>query len=348
LTHMRVPNDELLAHTVADIDVILGGHDHHYEVKPVGPHGIYVLKSGTDFRDITVLQLEFLSEPGADGKSFRVGTTEHAEIVSSIAEDPDVKVFVDECVSKVGAAMDKVIGETAEDLDCRFTSIRTMETNVGNFVTDIMRKALNADIALLNSGTLRADAIFERGVLKMRDLVNLLPMLDELCLLQLSGEQLLAVLENSVSQYPRLEGRFAQVSGVTFSFDAAQPAGKRLLRDTVKVGEGAIDASRKYKLCTKDYLRQGKDGYDAFREAMCIADGEQAGILPSIVRDYFQHLSTLNGEGEAAPKSTTEWAGRALAEGTLARVGDGPEPMRRFAIRPKVEGRIVCLNPVAA
>lgn len=52
-----------------------------------------------------------------------------------------VKVFVDECVSKVGAAMDKVIGETAEDLDCRFTSIRTMETNVGNFVTDIMRKA---------------------------------------------------------------------------------------------------------------------------------------------------------------------------------------------------------------
>lgn len=69
-------------------------------------------------------------------------------------------------------------------------------------------------------------------------------MLDELCLLQLSGEQLLAVLENSVSQYPRLEGRFAQVSGVTFSFDAAQPAGKRLLRDTVKAHTGGGAAPR--------------------------------------------------------------------------------------------------------
>merc|ERR1711963_1068566 len=45
LTHMRAPNDELLAHEVPEVDLILGGHDHHYEVKPVGPHGTYVLKS---------------------------------------------------------------------------------------------------------------------------------------------------------------------------------------------------------------------------------------------------------------------------------------------------------------
>eukprot|EP00429_Kryptoperidinium_foliaceum_P067148 CAMPEP_0176053898 /NCGR_PEP_ID=MMETSP0120_2-20121206/26813_1 /TAXON_ID=160619 /ORGANISM="Kryptoperidinium foliaceum, Strain CCMP 1326" /LENGTH=1339 /DNA_ID=CAMNT_0017387359 /DNA_START=54 /DNA_END=4073 /DNA_ORIENTATION=- len=345
LTHMRVPNDELLAHTVSGIDVILGGHDHHYDVKPVGPHGTYVLKSGTDFRDITVLQLEFLAEPGEDGKNIRVVSTDHVEIVSSIEEDPEVKEFVDDCVAKVGAAMDKIIGETAEDLDCRFSEIRTRETNVGNFVTDVMRKSLSADVAVLNSGTLRADAIFEKGKLKMKDLVNLVPMLDELCLLQLSGEQIMSVLENSVSQYPRLEGRFAQVSGVTFSFDAARQPGSRVLRETVKIGDSELDAERSYKLCTKDYLRQGKDGYDVFKDAMCLADGEQAGILPSILRDYFQHVSTLNGESDAAPKSSTEWASKALAEGALTKVGDGPETLQRFAIQPKVEGRIVCLNP---
>lgn len=32
LTHMRVPNDKRLAEEVAEIDLILGGHDHHYEV----------------------------------------------------------------------------------------------------------------------------------------------------------------------------------------------------------------------------------------------------------------------------------------------------------------------------
>ncbi len=36
LTHMRVPNDLRLAENVPEIDLILGGHDHHYEVKEVG------------------------------------------------------------------------------------------------------------------------------------------------------------------------------------------------------------------------------------------------------------------------------------------------------------------------
>ena len=35
LTHMRVPNDMRLLESDADIDLILGGHDHHYEVKKV-------------------------------------------------------------------------------------------------------------------------------------------------------------------------------------------------------------------------------------------------------------------------------------------------------------------------
>jgi hypothetical protein len=30
LTHMRAPNDERLARSVAEIDVVLGGHDHDY------------------------------------------------------------------------------------------------------------------------------------------------------------------------------------------------------------------------------------------------------------------------------------------------------------------------------
>jgi 5'-nucleotidase len=35
LTHMRNPNDVKLAENVDEIDLILGGHDHIYEVKQV-------------------------------------------------------------------------------------------------------------------------------------------------------------------------------------------------------------------------------------------------------------------------------------------------------------------------
>jgi len=315
LTHMRVPNDEKLACEVPEIDVILGGHDHHYDVKPVGPHGTWVLKSGTDFRDITVLQLQFTDTPGA--KPFVVAKAEHVEIGEGIAEDADVKPFVEECIEKVGAAMDNCVGKTDVDLDSRFACIRTKETNIGNFVADVMRKKLKTDLAFINSGTLRADSIIAAGILRMRDLVNLLPMLDEMCVLELSGLQVMKVLENSVSQYPRLEGRFVQVSGIKFTFDAAKPAGERIVVDSVLIDGKALEKEKKYTVATKDYLRSGKDGYDVFKEVVCLADGEQTGVLPNAVRE---HLEAVSGP----IKDDTAAAG----------------------IKPEVEGRIVCLNPV--
>ena len=90
--------------------------------------------------------------------------------------------------------------------------IRTQETNSGNFVVDCLRAHHNSDICLLNSGSLRADKLFVSGTFKQRDLRALLPMLDELCILEMTGEQVYDALENSVSMYPKLEGRFAQVS----------------------------------------------------------------------------------------------------------------------------------------
>lgn len=65
---------------------------------------------------------------------------------------------------------------------------------------DVMRAYHNCDIALLNSGTLRADALMQPGSFKQKDLCAICPMLDELCLLEMTGEQLLRALENGVSQ----------------------------------------------------------------------------------------------------------------------------------------------------
>ena len=60
------------------------------------------------------------------------------------------------------------MGETLVALDGRFATVRTRETNLGNWVADVWREAAHADIALLNSGTLRADAIFQPGMLTLK------------------------------------------------------------------------------------------------------------------------------------------------------------------------------------
>lgn len=79
-------------------------------------------------------------------------------------------------------------------------------------------------------------------------------------------------------------------------------------------------------------------------DGICLADGEQAGILPSIVRDCFASLELLNGESESAKRSSTFQATRMMEQLKLEKVGDGPDMLKRYAINPSVEGRIVCLN----
>lgn len=340
MSHMRMPNDYLLAAEVGEVDIVLGGHDHHYEVTPVEPHGTCVLNSGTDFRDLTALRVRFdASLP----RGFELLGTEHVQIDSGIAEDPAMKALVDDCQQRVGAAMDEVIGHSDVDLDCRFSSIRTMETNIGNLVTDIMRLGMKTDVAFINSGTLRADSIIEAGALKVRDLLGILPMLDELCILEMTGEKLMQVLQNGVSQYPRLEGRFLQVSGVSFDFNPTAAGCERLVDESIKVGGQILDKERLYRITTLNYLRQGKDGFDALKSATCLADGEQAGILPTLVREHLMSIEVLNGNSTAGGEYRTKRAANALTASWISERNDGSSPLTQYAICPKVDGRITCL-----
>jgi hypothetical protein len=55
----------------------------------------------------------------------------------------------------MGERMEEVMGSSATDLDGRFEAVRTRESNLGNLVCDVFRMATDAEVALLNSGSLR-------------------------------------------------------------------------------------------------------------------------------------------------------------------------------------------------
>ena len=55
-------------------------------------------------------------------------------------------------------------------------------------MTDIMLSVLEADVALLNSGTFRSDRIHPAGEFKKRDLLTLLPLIDPLMVLEVTGQ----------------------------------------------------------------------------------------------------------------------------------------------------------------
>eukprot|EP01062_Namystynia_karyoxenos_P018931 TRINITY_DN17074_c0_g1_i1.p1 TRINITY_DN17074_c0_g1~~TRINITY_DN17074_c0_g1_i1.p1 ORF type:complete len:634 (+),score=185.96 TRINITY_DN17074_c0_g1_i1:84-1904(+) len=343
LTHMRVPNDHRLAEECGDIlDLILGGHDHHYDVRQVGRHGTWVLKSGTDFRELTQLQLEF-----GDGPRPRVTNVHRVAITADMREDPECAALVQEYRLLVGEKMDQVLGETLTPLEVRFPMIRTRETNIANFVADIMRKAAGTDVALLNSGTLRSARVVPAGPIRMKDLTELLPMVDELCVLRMTGEQLLRALENGVSQYPRHEGRFPCVSGVRFAFDAQRPPGSRVVPGSISVGGNPFRPDAHYRLVTKEYIGLlGKDGFDVFLD--CQRVEVSLPHLSALLRDEFTDLAVLAG-ATAKRRRVSLWR-----SGPGAGTPQQPPVMPGIhhadaaplaQINPQVDGRIECINP---
>ena len=124
----------------------------------------------------------------------------------------------------------------------------------------------------------------------------ILPMMDPLVLLDVTGDQLCQALENGVSQWPKLEGRFPQVSGITFAFDPSKPPGSRVDPKYVKIGDEYIDKHQHYKLVTKAYLALGKDGYDALALAPVLVDEECAPNLTSAVQNHFQAIQMRKGK----------------------------------------------------
>lgn len=302
LTHCRTPNDIRLADSVPEIDLILGGHDHDYEI--IKRPNCYIVKSGTDFREFSEIKLKIntqyleckrlnnFSEINTNLKP--IVDTEIKRIdCSSYPPDENLNQKLEKFVTTIDEKMGQVLGQFNCELDGRFSSIRKYETNLGNFVTDIMLASTHADLAILNSGTLRSDRIHPKGDFTMRDLFNILGYIDPIAVLQASGQHIWRALENGVSQWPKLEGRFPQVSGCTFLFDPNKPPMYRIDPKDITIGDEPLVLDKHYKLTTKAYLASGKDGYDVLKECKVLVPGDESPDLTTSILNHFEAINIV-------------------------------------------------------
>jgi len=331
LTHAREPSDLKLAEKTAAglIDLILGGHDHFY-----GHHfknGTHILRSGTDFKQLSYI--EGRRKPKTcSGWDFDII---RRDITRAIPEDEATIKLVDRLTSSLKTKLEKPIGYTAVPLDGRFTTVRTRESNLGNFVCDLIRHFYDADCALMAAGTIRGDQIYPPGVLLLKDILNCFPFEDPVVVLRLKGKAILEALENSVCLVPALEGRYPQVSNIQFKYNPALLSGSRVL--WAIVNNEPLNLDRDYTLATRGYMGRGKDGYDSLlvRSEGGVAEeivSEENGILISMVlRQYFMSLKVLGKWARWSPSLHRHWGGvndKLHAGGKVKRPGS-PENTRR-------------------
>jgi 5'-nucleotidase/UDP-sugar diphosphatase len=190
------------------------------------------------------------------------------------------------------ATLNVEIGTTGAAIDSRRNVVRAEEATMGNLIADAMRAATGADIALMNGGGIRGDRTYEAGVkLTRRDILTELPFGNVTVVTELPGTQVLAALENAVSQVEKGSGRFAQVSGLTFAYDAAAEPGSRV--SEVMVAGAALDPDKTYSVAVNDYILGGGDGYSSLGGGKIITGTGGGQLVANDVMAYVEKLGTI-------------------------------------------------------
>lgn len=279
-----------LTRTVKDVDLVLGGHDHLARTVYDGRDITASAGSQGEFIAKTTVTLDRIEKRG----KLRLVWSPTFDLIATAPATPDPKVQaqVDEYTAALDRELGQVIGSTSVEMDTRRASIRSMETAFGNLVAEASRAATGADVGFANGGGIRGDTVYPAGTeLTRKTVLTELPFGNSTVKLELSGAQLREALEHGVSGIEDGQGRFPQVSGLTFSFDGSKPVGSRVTE--VTVGGKPLDDGATYTLATNDYVGGGGDGYGVFRKAKVLIDGDAGGLLASQVIRYIEEKGTV-------------------------------------------------------
>ncbi|MGC8905149.1 bifunctional metallophosphatase/5'-nucleotidase [Thermus sp.] len=283
LSHLGYAEDLKLARRLVGAQVIVGGHSHtllgsfpHKELAPAGPYPTVV--KNPEGKDVLVVQawewgkVVGLLEVTFGAKGELLAYKGEALLMTPEAapEDFFAKEALLAYAQPVMALMSQVIAEAKVDLVGERAVVRRRESNLGNLIADGMlwkTKSAGTQIALQNGGGIRAS--IPKGPITVGKVYEVLPFGNTLVVMDLKGKEVLAALENGVSQWESSAGRFLQVSGLRYAFDLARPAGSRVVRVEVRTEKGYVplDLEATYRVVVNNFIANGGDGFAVLKEA---------------------------------------------------------------------------------
>jgi len=292
LTHLGISEgskytSKMLAEEVPGIDLIVDGHSHN------------VLKDGMMVNDTMIVMAgEYSKYLGYVDLTIDNGSVSNinAELIpredtADVKKDYIISTVVDRINKANKAITSQVVGRTTVELNGERGNVRTGETNLGNLITDAMRKKLDTDAAITNGGGIRAS--INKGEITQGEVITVLPFGNTAMAIEISGAELKAALEHGVSEYPATEGLFPQVSGIKFTFDGDAEPGNRV--QEVWVGGKKLDPNKIYTVATNDFMKAGGDGYSMFTDAPIV---KEAGGLEEVLMEYIEANTPVAPEVE--------------------------------------------------
>ena len=205
--------------------------------------------------------------------------------------------------------------------------IRKQETNLGDFCADAYRVVLEADVAFVNGGGIRAE--LATGNVTYGDLIDIHPFGNGMCVVEATGQEIMDALEMAYRTVGEGEsGEFLHVSGLSCTIDLSVPssvvvddkevfvkvAGERRVKD-IMINDQPIDPNKTYSVASHDYLLKfGGGGNTLFSDNRLLKD--EVMLDNQVLITYIQrHLGGIisaeqygepNGQGRIVIAETEE------------------------------------------
>jgi len=187
---------------------------------------------------------------------------------SGVTPRSEIAAIVDSLKSTATQTLNTVIGTLQTD----WNRNRHGESNLGNWLTDVMREYADADIAFQNSGGIRKD--LPAGPIRIRDLWEISPFGNHFVRFHITGQQLLKIIRHQITD-PR---EFLQVSGLQYRYRTGT---RELL--SAQVGGTQLRPDSIYIIVTNNYV------HSHFEEffGLPVSSVQRVSHLPAIDREVF-------------------------------------------------------------
>ena len=285
--HSSRADDIALAQTVPGIDIIFGSHSHiKEELHHIPNTKTYIISPFQYLMYVSKLQLTFIDrqlsqiEGGLIPMSPELPEDRHvASEVARMQQD-----FVQDSRFTM---LFEPLGRAKKELT--LTHIMTGESLLGNFVTDIVRSSSHTHMALMTANSFRAP--LPPDIIREQHLQAALPYDNQILLYTLRGEQILTLLNYSISC--RGSDMFSQLSGIRITIDQQRLISVQIVADPTDATARyeTLIPTKEYKIAVADFQARIVDGYrDIFADAAYSVTQRD---LRNEVRLYIQNAAAI-------------------------------------------------------
>lgn len=260
--------------------VIFGGHNHTGLMKgwKDPDTSTLICESYWGLTHVTKAVIDF------DDKTGKLKSAECELVPLWTDETSEDKKALDkwkEIYENVSKEMDKIIGNAVKSLTFESS---TLDNEIGNMVTDIIRWKANTEIAFQNAGGVRN--VLNKGDIKLRDIYQIMPFENTIVKLKMKGKYIYELMNDNI----RKDRTAMYISGIKVKYRINQD--KAQIVEITK-DEIPLDPEKEYTVATNNYLTSGGSGGRAFKNASEMQD-TYISVKDAII-EWITHKKEIDG-----------------------------------------------------